>query len=64
MYIQGRTLQKWDNPVKSFQDEEHLLAGHRFSRLKVSGTSALQKARQQTNALRQHYNLNCPQALR
>jgi len=36
MYIQGRTRQKWANLVKSFQDEVHLLAGLRFSRLTVS----------------------------
>ncbi len=35
MYIQGRARQKWSNLIKSFQDEVHLLAGLRFSRLKV-----------------------------
>jgi len=39
MYIQGRTVQKWSNLIKSHnktgRDEVHLLAGLRFSRLKV-----------------------------
>ena len=35
MYIQGRTVQKWSNLIKSLRDEVHLLAGLRFSRLKV-----------------------------
>jgi hypothetical protein len=63
MYIQRRTLQKWVIADKSLRDETHLLAGLRFSRLKVAGTTALRKARQQTNVLRQHHNLKSPQAL-
>ncbi|VAV86649.1 hypothetical protein MNBD_ALPHA08-558 [hydrothermal vent metagenome] len=35
MYIQGRTVQKWANLIKSLSDEVHLLAGQRISRLKV-----------------------------
>ena len=35
MYIQGRTVEKWINLIKSFQDEVHLPAGLRISRLTV-----------------------------
>lgn len=38
MYIQGRTVQKWSNLIKSLRDEVHLLAGLRISRLVVSET--------------------------
>jgi len=35
VYIQRRTVRYWSNLVKSIPDEVHLLAGLRFSRLKV-----------------------------
>jgi len=67
MYIQGRTVQKWSNLIKSHKnggrDEVHLLAGLRFSRLYSINTAAPRKTCQQTNALRQHHNLNWWQAL-
>jgi hypothetical protein len=63
MVIQRRTVQKWVNLAKFLFDVKHLLAELHFSRLKVPGTSALLKARRQTNSFRQHYNHKCPQAV-
>ena len=43
MYIQGRTVRKWANLAKPFHGVVYLLAGHRFSRLKVPALLRCQK---------------------
>ena len=56
--------EKWE-PLFLIQlkDVAHFVCGRHFERLEGGNPSAPLKASHRQNGLRQHHNLNCPQAL-